>query len=87
MAGVGRADVSIYRDSLGPGAREQYDAAIAAAARVYANACLERERLAVTEGATAVARAAHYPGHPLTVSELQQKYQQMQAAARHGQAA
>ena len=56
--------------------------AIAAAGQLLADTYAERDQLAATAGARAVAEAAHYPGHPLTVGEIARQYEAMQDEAR-----
>ena len=56
--------------------------AIAAAGQLLADAWRERDHLAATAGVRAVAEAAHYPGHPLTVEQIQERYEEMRAGAR-----
>ena len=58
--------MSQYRDSLPDDeTRARYDAACAAAGRVLAAGCRDRDRLYLEQGALAVGRAAFYPGHRL----------------------
>lgn len=57
--------MSLYRDSLGPGARERYDAATGSAARVLADSAAGLASLAAAHGIRAAAEAAWYPGHRL----------------------
>lgn len=71
------------RDGLPAAQIPVFDAAIAACAQMYADACAERDQVAAASGARAVAEAAWFPGHALgSVEAIQASYEAMQDEAR-----
>lgn len=79
--------MSAYRDRLSGKERARYDAAITSAATAFAAACRDRDSLAAAEGPAAVARNAHYPGHPLTAEQIEQRYTALREQGQRQKAA
>lgn len=68
--------MTAYRDTLDGPARHRYDAAVKAAGAACRAAWDDLAGFTAAHGTRAAAERAHYPGHPLTVLQIQQRIEE-----------
>jgi len=74
--------MTAFRGTLPPAARDRYDAAVKAAGAASRAAWDDLHEYASVHGTRAAAERARYPGHPLSVEEIQQRIEQARGQGR-----